>query len=356
MKQKVSVTLLLLALLSSAFIGYAATKACGDALGGGLNGDLQFIAPSQTEIYNQTLPVKFLISWSITQPVWFGVSDISYSIDDGEPAVIDGNFSVSFPHSSDVVKNYFSEIADISSLSSGRHSLTVTVKGSAVSSIAIFPFGYTFKPVYFAKNEPVNFSPPTIQFNSPKQTTYNQPDVPLNFTLDQLPSTIRYSVDGARNITIEGNTILTGLADGLHSVTVYVSNGDGDKISKTVNFTIAVPPKITLLSPNNQTYVDSSMKLSFTANKPIDWVGYSLDGKQNVTITGNCPLPNLSEGVHHILVYANGTYGGMGGSEKVDFNVSHFYEYALFAVAAIAVLVVAVLALYYSKRHQKTRR
>ena len=50
------------------------------------------------------------------------------------------------------------------------------------------------------------------------------------------------------------------------------------------------PPKISILSPVNQTYNESSVPLVFTVDKTVNWTGYSLDGQQNVTITGNTTI------------------------------------------------------------------
>jgi hypothetical protein len=51
---------------------------------------------------------------------------------------------------------------------------------------------------------------------------------------------IKYSLDGQANVTITGNTILTGLAEGSHSITVYAEDLDGfSSMSETVIFTIS---------------------------------------------------------------------------------------------------------------------
>ena len=98
------------------------------------------------------------------------------------------------------------------------------------------------------------------------------------------------------------------------------------------------------------------MTLNFTVDKPLDWVGYSLDGKQNVTVTSNCTIPDLNDGAHSLVVYANSTYGGLGASEKVVFTISHYNQYVLLAVVAIVVLVAAVSVFLYFKRRRNPSR
>jgi parallel beta-helix repeat protein len=72
---------------------------------------------------------------------------------------------------------------------------------------------------------------------------------------------------------------------------------------------IATPPQITLLSPVNQVYNESSVDLVFTTDEAANWTGYSLDGEQNVTVTGNITIADLPNGSHTLAVYANDTLG-----------------------------------------------
>jgi len=82
-----------------------------------------------------------------------------------------------------------------------------------------------------------------------------------------------------------------------------------------------LPPTIVVLSPANATYDVRNVSLIFTVDKATSWIGYSLDGGANVTITGNTTLTSLSYGSHRIVVYANDTYGNMGVSNTVYFVI-----------------------------------
>ncbi len=81
------------------------------------------------------------------------------------------------------------------------------------------------------------------------------------------------------------------------------------------------PNSLVVLSPQNTTYATSSVPLSFTIIKPAFWIGYSLDGQLNVTITGNTTLSGLSDGLHSLIVYANDTAGNMCYTAYVYFTV-----------------------------------
>jgi peptide/nickel transport system substrate-binding protein len=82
-----------------------------------------------------------------------------------------------------------------------------------------------------------------------------------------------------------------------------------------------IPPTIIVLSPANATYDKTNVSLIFTVNKATSWIGHSLDGRANVTITGNTTLTSLSHGSHKVVVYANDTYGNMGVSNTVYFVI-----------------------------------
>jgi len=116
-------------------------------------------------------------------------------------------------------------------------------------------------------------------------------------------------------------------------------------------------PRISLLSPLNQTYYNSSVSVVFTVDKPVNWTGYSLDDQQNVTVPGNSSLTDLSNGLHNFTIFSNDTYGNMGASETVSFTVDvpepfPFVPVA-FAVAVIAVVFVAAGLLLVSRRKRR---
>jgi N-acetylneuraminic acid mutarotase len=115
-----------------------------------------------------------------------------------------------------------------------------------------------------------------------------------------------------------------------------------------------VPPVISVVSPEDQTYNATGVDLIFAVNKPAVWLGYSLDGQDNVTITSNTTLAGLSSGLHNITVYAKDAFENMGASETISFTVAKEPEpfpTTLVAVAsAVSVSVVGLGFLFYFKR------
>jgi N-acetylneuraminic acid mutarotase len=117
-----------------------------------------------------------------------------------------------------------------------------------------------------------------------------------------------------------------------------------------------VPPLVSIVSPKSTTYNSSGVSLVFAVNKVVSWMGYSFDGQDNVTISGNFTVTDLSNGVHNVTVYANDTYGNMGASETVSFFVGVPEPFPVVPIAAVVVVAVVVAAgsvLYRKKRKQQ---
>ncbi len=154
----------------------------------------------------------------------------------------------------------------------------------------------------------------------------------------------------------------TEIPDGDHTVTAYLSLHDGSHYSKQVSFvTNAYPPKIVLLSPLNQIYNISSFPLLFTVDESVDWIGYSFDGKENLTTSGNTTIANITNGLHSITVYANDTFGNFGSSQTANFKVAlptvtkPLQTVTILLTVSVAVVALSIGLLLY-RRHRKTAK
>ncbi|MCW4046407.1 MAG: hypothetical protein NWE99_02445 [Candidatus Bathyarchaeota archaeon] len=105
------------------------------------------------------------------------------------------------------------------------------------------------------------------------------------------------------------------------------------------------PPKIVLAPSLNGSSTNSTVPLVFSVDKAVSWIGYSLDGQRNVTVTGNVTLTGLHSGTHSIIVYANDTYGNMGASETMIFSVSEGFPWTVVAVVSAVAVVGTVVFL-----------
>jgi hypothetical protein len=230
-----------------------------------------------------------------------------------------------------------------------------------------------------------------IGITSPSNTTYSSNLLTLNINIESLfdDSIYRYvfvySIDEKNNITIPATSFsfntpngdngplepigltafaaLPQLDDGSHSLTVYatyerINNTSGNwpaliYDSNTVYFTIndGIPPAITNLSIINGTYKQNNLTLSFTTDKAVSWIGYSLDGKANTTIAGNTTLTALPNGAHSLTIYANDTLGNMATSGTVYFNVEVLKQEPssatlVGALASVAVIGIGLMVLF----------
>jgi hypothetical protein len=165
-----------------------------------------------------------------------------------------------------------------------------------------------------------------ISVLSPENTTYSNSDVPLEYTVNRVASSAAYSLDEQTNIMVTGNTTLTGLSDGSHSIIVYIEDAQGNvSASETVYFTVNTPiPDTTIISvtsPTNTTYSSGEIALIFAANEQNEAMNYTLDDEANVTIIANTPLTGLADGKHQLTVYVNCTEGNMIECATVWFTI-----------------------------------
>jgi N-acetylneuraminic acid mutarotase len=114
-----------------------------------------------------------------------------------------------------------------------------------------------------------------------------------------------------------------------------------------------VPPDVRIVAPLwNQTCVSGNVSLAFTVNKQASWMGYSLDGQDNVTVAGNTTISGLQSGLHNVTVYARDGFENTGASEAVSFSVEAPFPTALVAAASSASVIMGVgLLAYFKKRH-----
>lgn len=261
------------------------------------------------------------------------------------------------------------------------------------------------------------FSPRTlISVTSPaNQSTFKVNIFSLTFTIDmsewyqydELPfisskylslSPIEYYLDGelageiAGHLSKEAYSLsvpLNGVSNGLHSVEVKATttgvnwqktqDSDGGisvhwytspilDSSGVVYFTVdGKSPTFTVQSPQNKTYYEASIPLTFRISEQASRVAYSLDGSNEITISesalariphapawrGNLNLTGLSGGSHNLILYATDTMGNTGISETIQFTIAQETEgkqtlsVALVAVALVSAATIGVFTLLF---------
>jgi len=142
-----------------------------------------------------------------------------------------------------------------------------------------------------------------------------------------------------------------------HPYVIDEQNTDKHPLTQPFNSVFYAPkilPKVSVLSPENQQFNESSIPLFFTVDKQASWVGYSLDGQETVTVTGNTTISELTNGSHNVTVYAEDTFGNKAASETITFTVEvGSFPTALVLIASattIAIIGIAVLVFFKKRR------
>jgi len=194
--------------------------------------------------------------------------------------------------------------------------------------------------------------PPKVLVTSPENNTYAE--AKLSFTVNRGVDWIGYSLDNQANVTIKSEIALTNLTDGNHKITLFANDSFGNMgNSNTVFFSIDTqPPVINVLLPQNRTYDSTDIQLTFVLNEQAANISYSLDEQEKISIIGNVTLPALSDGSHHVTLYASDETGN-SGDVTVYFNISSFPT--LEVAAGVALVIIALASGYiFLKRKNPT--
>lgn len=267
--------------------------------------------------------------------------------------------------------------------------------------------GFVKANMYWAGGDtspPPGAKPPVITVLSPENETYATDNVSLSFDVEVGdPSSISasyisdvsvwvsevyYETDWNQDsVSVYNNTSffnllssfvfsgnLTDIPDGNHCVVVHATEtglyvggsvpGSNDLYRYQyqfymgsqfpINFTVDTSsPRISVFSIQNKTYVTTDVPLKFTVDEPPSWMSYSLNGQDNVTITGNTTLTDLPEGEHDVTVYATDLAGNNGTAETRYFNIDvpePFPTAPVVAGVTSAVVVCIGVLIYFKKR------
>lgn len=133
-----------------------------------------------------------------------------------------------------VVRKILKCSAVLSNLAEGWHTVTFYLVANMKREV-VYSASTKFK---------IDSVSPEVSILSPLNETYDSSAIPLNFTVSEVATLIRYSLDGGEKVTVAENTTLAGLYKGEHNVTVYATDKAGNTgASETIFFTIAEPPE-----------------------------------------------------------------------------------------------------------------
>jgi len=285
--------------------------------------------PESNSTCSSTIGLDFLVvgrNWISSYGGFINVSSVSYSLDDNPAIPFSGDQVLSSDKNS--LMGHF--LGSLTQLSSGVHSLVVYV--DCAGKYSSEPYQWTdfnavgkSPKVFFTVDASIEDTVlPEISLISPKTDNYRTSVIPLTFRVSEQCSKLMYSLDEQKKAAIDDNTTLTGLSDGSHTLSVYAYDLAGNSKSAATYFKVAVPPTVSVVSPQNTYYsakdVDSAnLTLSYVVDEFAPVVWYSLDGQGNCSIVGNSTLKGLTFGSHSIIVFASDANGNIGSSEAVNF-------------------------------------
>jgi hypothetical protein len=138
-------------------------------------------------------------------------------------------------------KNSMQICCSFQELTEGKHTVKIHATESGAFLVAaefttyLFTIDNYLTIDFFVHTIGPNVSVVSLENNR----TYSAADIPLFFMVNEPLSKISYSLDGLANVTVSGNTTLTGLSSGQHSLLVHVWDNFGAVgLSETVSFTV----------------------------------------------------------------------------------------------------------------------
>jgi hypothetical protein len=214
---------------------------------------VSIIAGVQTQVAEAFLPAPAIIIYSPAPIISTNTSiplSVGVNILNNSPEIVrilyslDGNHNVTstnltrtdnFWFDPNKVGSEFRVTSILENLTEGNHTLKVysqDAEGNEMSSSIEFTVDTHYKY-------------PEVVILSPQNTTYASSDVPLTFTVDRRIVSADYILEGeGGHISVSGNTTLTGLSNGTHTITVYIfaEGGQGfveQGTSLTISFTVS---------------------------------------------------------------------------------------------------------------------
>jgi hypothetical protein len=116
-------------------------------------------------------------------------------------------------------------------------------------------------------------------------------------------------------------------------------------------------PTVLVLSPENVSET-STVPLNIVVNEVCSRIAYSLNGEQNVTVSGNSTIPHLAVGQYNVTFYAWDGAGNIGASEIANFAVAETPKterategsFFLPAAAALSMFAMIGIVLLFKRR------
>jgi len=233
-------------------------------------------------------------------------------------------------------------------------------------------------------------SKPTSWFgSSPEEWLENDPSLNKTYLSAVRVRSYYYLLDNSvsENFTVDDSSLfidspfeelnfsipLNNLTEGAHNLTIFIKSQsyymdssaplsafpesvEIDASSRVIYFTIdKTLPQVSFLFDSNTTF-GINFLLDFKVSEPFSSIVYSLDGSDNITISGNTTLNNLSGGSHNLTIFVWDIAGNVG-SESINFEIVPltFIIIAIVVCFGIIVATAFLVSFHYFKRRTKQK-
>jgi hypothetical protein len=230
----------------------------------------------ESKVYTQnSIPVEFIVSnftvptcsW-LADPVWHLYLDSGFTfLLDAQAVKLPVAYSVSENNNQ---RTYRCRTL-LPDLPEGTHVLTIVVTAESGARSSSYYATNFFRAVKQLVNFTVDASAPHVSILSLKPAeTYNASMLPLDFTVSEPTASLSYSLDGGASVAIAGNTTLSGLSGGTHTLVVEAvdlagSVGSSAPITFTVETAGSEQPGGSQPAPYSTTLVAVTLIVSAAA-------------------------------------------------------------------------------------------
>ena len=196
---------------------------------------ITILSPENHAVHaSNTLTIGFNVSISFEKG-WVYISEVTYTASWQQ----DETVVYEHPRNDTYYPSSFSYNLNLTEIPEGKQSVIISAKGGGGYNDE-HNYAHLFDDAHNSTS--VSFTIASISILSPQNKTYTISDLPLNLTVNALFSKISYVLDGLENVTVDGNTTLTNLANGDHNLTIYATDEAGNtETSETLYFTVEVP-------------------------------------------------------------------------------------------------------------------
>jgi hypothetical protein len=199
----------------------------------------------ESKVHTQnSIPVEFTVnnftvptcSW-LADPVWHLYLDSGFTFLLDAQAV---NLPVVYSVSENNNQRTYHCRTQLPDLPEGTHLLTIIVTAESGARSSSYYATNFFRAVKQLVNFTVDASAPHVSIFSLKPAEiYNSTMLPLDFTVSEPTASLSYSLDGWASVVIAGNTTLSGLVEGKHTIVVEAEDLAGSVGSSSpVTFTV----------------------------------------------------------------------------------------------------------------------